>query len=160
MAGEVKLTIQLLGAKRLARVFERAPLAARQRVAVAVRQTAEDVAAGARMRVPVRTGELQRTIRTVATPSPFRWKVSAGFGTLKRRSRSRTTKRRRPTAPMLGPVSPGVYAMVVEFGSQSGRARQPARPYMFPALEAATPHHFSRVREALRTSTEDAARVA
>jgi hypothetical protein len=151
--------MQILGAKRLVRAFERADIEARRRVALAVQQTAEDVAEGARMRVPVRTGELQRTIRTVPTPNPFRWLISAGFGTLKRRSRSRTTKRRRPTAPQLGPVAPGVYAMVVEFGSQSGRARQPAQPYMFPALEAAHARHVNRLKAALYGGLVAAERV-
>lgn len=160
MAGRVGLAMEILGAKRLMRVFSNASLEARQRVAHAVKVTAEEVAQGARLRVPKRTGELMRTIRTVPTSSPFRWLVSAGFGSLKRRSRSRTTKRRRPTAIQLGPVAPGIYAMVVEFGSQAGRARQPAQPFMFPAIAAARPHHIARVRQALIETTNVAARTA
>lgn len=160
MAGRVGLALEIQGAKRLMRAFTNADLAARQRVAQAVRITAEEVAASARLRVPKRTGELMRTIRTVPTSSPFRWIVSAGFGSLKRRSRGRTTKRRRPTAVQLGPVAPGIYAMVVEFGSQAGRARQPAQPFMFPALQASRPRHIARIRQALMDSTNAAARTA
>lgn len=162
MAGELKLTFQIMGAKRLVRVFERADLEARARVAAALRVTAEEVAQGARMRVPVRTGELWRTIRATPTSSPFRWIVSAGFGTLKRRSRrkSTSTRRRRPVARMLGPIEPGIYAMVVEFGSQSGRAKQPAQPYMYPALVASRERHIARITTALNGAAEVAARAA
>lgn len=161
MAGDIRLAVEIIGAKRLQAAISRASLEARARVAKAVQVTAEEVAQSARLRVPVRTGELRNTIRTVPTPDPFSWIVSAGFGSLKRRSRrTRTTKRRRPTARQLGPVPPGVYAMVVEFGSRSGRAIQPARPYLFPALQASRIAHLNRLRQALIEATVIAGRAA
>lgn len=157
MAGSIKIAIQVLGARQITRALDRATPEVRARVAEAIRVTATEVAADARSRVPVRTGELRNTIR--AEPgdrSPLVWFVKAGYGSLKRRRRAgkSTAKRRKPQVRAIGPIEPGIYAMVVEFGSQSGRARQPARPYLFPALESARDRHVARVRRALFDATQ------
>ena len=162
MAGDLKLSMQILGAQRLKRAFETASLETRREVALAVQYTAEEVAQSARLRVPVRTGELRGTIRAEPGNSPFVWFVKAGYGTLKRSSRrsSTSTRTRRPRVRMLGPTEAGIYAMVVEFGSQTGRAKQRAQPYLFPALEASRLRHLQRLRGAIDGGFAAAARTA
>jgi HK97 gp10 family phage protein len=162
VAGSVKVFVQVRGVRETQRALERAHADIRARVSKAVEETAREVVAGARSRVPVKTGELRNTIR--AEPSaknPFFWVVKAGYGTLKRRrrgGRAGSGGRRRPRVTAIGPVEPGIYAMVVEFGSHGGRAKQPAQPFMYPALDAARPGHVARMTRVLKEACNAANR--
>lgn len=160
MPGGIKMAMHIVGARRIERALFTASIEARQRVAFAIKVTAEEVQHGAQMRVPIRTGELKSTIRAEPGNSPFHWFVKAGYGTLKRRSRRTRTTKRRPKARVAGPTESGIYAMVVEFGSQGGRAAQPAQPYMFPALEASRSRHIDRLHAALDGAMNATERVA
>jgi hypothetical protein len=158
----IKIAMQLLGTRELYRTLDRASAETRKRVATAVAFTAQEVALGAKARVPQRTGELRDTIRAEPTTNPFVWFVKAGYGRLRRRSRATTTLGRRVSkarrARAVPIISRGAYAMVVEFGSHGGRARQPAQPFMFPALEASHSRHVARIARAMDDGAKAATR--
>ena len=141
--------MQVYGTRQLWRTLDRASAEMRRRVATAVAFTAQEVANGARARVPKDTGELASTIRAEPTTNPFVWFVKAGYGNLPRRRRAAAAgsgTRRRPRVTRV--EQPGAYAAVVEFGS---RARNiPAQPFMFPALEASHGRHVARIARAMQ----------
>lgn len=167
MAGRVRVWVEVRGVRQVQRALERAHADIRARVAKAVQQSAQEVLAGARSRVPVRTGELRSTLRVEASAkNPFYWNVRAGFGSHPRRQsgRSKSWKgggRRRARAVPIGAADTrsGIYAAVVEFGARSGRAKQPAQPYLFPALEAARAGHLERMKRVLKEACDAAGRT-
>lgn len=128
-----------------------------ERLRAVVRESATAAVAGAKSRVPVLSGELAGTIRADYTKDGLVAFVKAGFGTLKRRSRAKVGSKRRgrARAKQLGPIEPGIYAMVVEFGSTT----QPAQPYLFPAIEAVRPGHLARAEKALHDAVAAADRA-
>jgi hypothetical protein len=159
MAG-LQAAIQIRGVREFMRTLDRADAAIKQRVARAVAFTAQEVANGARARVSIRTGELRNTIRAEPTTSPMRWVVAAGFGRMRRRRRSRagSSKKRRVRVTAIEPR--GVYAAIVEFGSHGGRARQPAQPFLFPAVHASQSRHAARIARAMNEGAAAASRGA
>lgn len=92
----------------------------RPRISAALRMGAEEIASGARLRVPVNTGNLRDSIE-VKRGGAGQWKVAAGD--------QRT-----------------FYAAMVEFGT----AHAPAHPYMIPAAEAGKDHVEELVSVVLR----------
>lgn len=154
MARGVRVALRWHGTREFWRALDRADHAIRKRVATATAFTAQEVAGTARSLVPVRTGELRSTIRETPTASPFVWMVTAGLGRLRRRRRGTATKRRRARVAVVV-EAPGAYAAIVEFGAH-GRARQPAQPFLFPALNASYSRHLARLARAW----QDGARIA
>lgn len=153
----IETVIEVRRVREVKRALDRATDDIKRRVQEATRQTALEVAADARSRVPVRTGELRNTIRAEpGDKSPYVWFVKAGFGKLKRPKgrASRVGTRRRPKVTAIG--SPGIYAAVIEFGSST----KPARPFMFPALEAARSGHIARVSRAIKQACDAAGNTA
>jgi HK97 gp10 family phage protein len=141
----MKLYLTMTGVPELRRAFANVTPEIERGLAGAVRETAIVVVAGAKSRVPVRSGELRDTIRADFTGNGLVAFIKAGYGTLRRRSRrgsssaryAKHSRRRRAAQD-----APGIYAMVVEFGS----TKQPAHPFMFPALESARPGCSRRAR--------------
>jgi hypothetical protein len=144
----MKVTTEVLGIPNVRTALRVLQPETQKRLSMEVRVTAARVVAGAKARVHVRSGELKDTIRGDSSSDGLVAFVKAGYGTLKRRSRAKvgSKRRRRGSAKRLGPVEPGIYAMVEEFGSQTNQAH----PYMFPALEAERQDHISRSDRALK----------
>lgn len=153
----MKVTTEVLGVPNVRTALRVLQPETQKRLAGEVETTANRVVAGAKGRVPVLSGELEGTIRHDTSKDGLVAFVKAGYGSLKRRSRAKVgSKRRRQRAKQLGPVEPGIYAMVVEFGGQ-GRE---AQPYLFPALEQERAGHVSRADAALRGAVQAAERAS
>lgn len=131
----------------------------RRLVKDAVIATADAVANDARALVPISSGrlsrkqkgrpgpgELRNTIRVEPSTQPDALVayVKAGTGTLRRRSRSKTGKRRVVTAT---PPALGVYAMAVEYGTPHRGV--PAQPYLRPSMDKNRAAHIERVKAAV-----------
>ena len=144
----MKLYVSMTGVPELRRAFSELTPEIERALKVAVAQTANIVELGAMSRVPVLTGELRDTIRTEYAKGGLVAFIKAGYGTLRRRSRSKTGKRRRGKSPQ----APGIYAMVVEFGGKN----RPAHPFLFPALESARPGFEARALGALEPAIQRA----
>jgi hypothetical protein len=142
-----KFSLSVEGAERVVMALKLADEDIGRRVRVTVARTKDHIVAGAKSRVPKRTHELEGTIRGETTPSGLIALIKAGYGQLKRRSRSKTTGRRRRSKQQ-GPVEPGIYAMVVEWGD--ARNNKPAEPYFFPAVDERLPEHSAEIAEDLR----------
>jgi hypothetical protein len=146
-SGGIRVAFEVHGRRELWRTLDRASDEIRKRVATAVAFTAQEVALGARARVPKRSGELADTIRAEPSTNPFVWFVKAGYGKLpRRRTRAGSGGRRRPRVTRV--EAPGVYAAVVEYGSQAKNI--PAQPFMYPALEASYSRHVARLARAMQ----------
>lgn len=131
----------------------------RKRVATENERTGGRVVRNAKSRVAHRTGELADTIRYEAEPGTdgLVGFARAGYGSLKRRTRQKPgirygKKGKRKRLVQVGPVEPGIYAMVHEFGDP--KRNKPARPYMFPAVEAERAGHRERVAAALQGAVD------
>lgn len=141
-----------------------------QRLKGAVRETTEEIRAGAMARVPVSgpdsrkaknrpgPGELRNTIRAEYSGEGFTGFVKAGYGKLLRSSRAsapttagqaRRQRKLRAKARKRSLASQrlGAYAMVVEYGSP--REGKEPQPFMRPAREAAVPRHRARLEKAI-----------
>lgn len=154
----MKITTRVDGIREVSTALRVLQPETQKRLRVEVATTAKEVVAGAKQRVHVRSSELKDTIRDDKSKDGLVAFVKAGYGSLKRRSRAKVggkggNKRRR--SKQLGPVEPGIYAMVEEFGSQT----RPAHPYLFPALEAARPGHIARAERALKGAVAAADRA-
>lgn len=134
------------GVVRVRTALKLASTDAGARVRKEIARATKAVEAGAIARVPVRTSELKDTIRSDLSRDGLTGLVKAGFGQLKRRSRS-TGKRRRKSRVQMGPIEPGIYAMVVEFGDKN--RNKPAEPYFFPAFDAEKPALVEGIRSAI-----------
>jgi hypothetical protein len=141
------MSVKVTGARQVSTAFSRLDYDLQRRLQEAIRETTEAVAAGARRRVPVLTGELRDTIRTEYTPQGNVGLVKAGFGKLRRRSRAtgKTRRRRAPAAQ-----GAGVYAMVIEYGSPHRGVA--ARPFLRPALWAERNRHQGRITGAINAA--------
>jgi hypothetical protein len=147
-----KFIVSIDGVRKVTRALQLMNTETKARCRTEVQASVSEAVAQAKGRVPRRTDELADTIRGVMAngDSPVGW-LQAGFGSLKRRSRSRTVKgqvRARQKAKQQGPIEPGIYAMVVEFGD--ALRNKPAEPYINPAVEATRPHHEARIATALK----------
>jgi len=147
-----KITLVIEGVERAVTALKLANENIGGRVRMTVRRTEEIVLAGAKARVAKRSGELAATIRGEVIGDGLIAIVKAGYGSLKRRSRSKSGKRRRSRAPQLGPTEPGIYAMVEEYGDQ--RNNKQAHPYMYPAVDARLPDHIAEIALDLRAGSE------
>lgn len=150
----MKITTRVDGIREVSTALRMLQPETQKRLRIEVATTAREVVAGAKQRVHVRSSELKDTIRDDKSKDGLVSFVKAGYGSLKRRSRAKVGSKRR-RSKQLGPVEPGIYAMVEEFGSQT----RPAHPYLFPALEAARPGHIARARRALRGAVAAADRA-
>ena len=119
----------------------------RARVVVVVARSTKAVEAGAKARVAHRTDELANTIRSEISSDGLIGFVEAGFGSLKRSRGKRGRNIASLRGSQQGPVAPGIYAAVVEFGD--AKNNKPAEPYMFPAFDAEKPEFAAGVRAAL-----------
>lgn len=150
----MKITTSVTGIREVANAIHILDPEVQKRLRVVVDQSARETVAGAKSRVPVRSHELQNTIRYDKSSDGLVAFVKAGYGTLKRRSRAKTSSKRRRRAQKLGPIEPGIYAMVEEFGSQTHEAH----PYLFPSLEQVRPGHVARADHALHDAVAVAER--
>lgn len=132
----------------------------RSRLKAVVGYSGRQMVSVAKANVHVDSGELRDTIRVDFSADGMSAFPKVGYGSLKRGRRrgkgTSTRTRRRRRAQLLGPVEPGIYAMVVEFGSKT----RPAHPFFFPALESITPGHIKRANDALKGAVDAAAAKA
>jgi hypothetical protein len=137
----------------------------RKNVSAAVRRGTKAVAQGAISRVPVRSSELQGTIRDEYSKDGMVGFVKAGYGKLLRRSRSVSEERRanlkarrraekqkkaKGSKNAMNQLDLGVYAPVVERGDR--RRNKPAKPFLHPSLRAERPRIQSDMKHALNTA--------
>lgn len=141
------ILVTLDGVRQVQRSLQLLDSGTRARCIKAVDASADEAVQEAEARVPRLTEELARTIRKKTLPDGLTAFLQVGFGTLKRRSRSKLGRKSR-RKPKLGPIEPGIYAMVVEFGDAA--RNKPAEPYMVPAIEVTRPHHQARIAAALQ----------
>lgn len=149
----IKVTATVEGVARVTRALRLRQQKVRAGVQRVVAESTAATVAGARARVPVDSGELQRTIRGDILPNGLVAFVRAGFGKLPRRIRGkskRSQQLREWRRMQQGPQTQGVYAMVIEYGAKN----KPAQPYMRPALQAVRPGHLTKMRAALRKGVE------
>lgn len=142
-----KFNLVVEGVERAVVAFKLANEDIGRRVRARVAMTTSRVVAGAKSRVHKRSGELAGTIRGELLAGGLVGLAKVGYGTLKRRSRSVAGGKRRRSR-VQGPVQPGIYAMVVEYGDQ--RNNKPAEPFMYPAADAELPGYHEGLREDLR----------
>lgn len=121
------------------------------RVRIRIADTGRRIVSEAKARVHKISGELEGTIRDEIVSDGLAVIIKVGYGTLKRKSRSKTGKRRKGVT-QLGPVEPGIYAMVVEFGDKNRNAE----PYFFPAVDSHLPEHNAGIERDLRGAVSDA----
>lgn len=151
----MKLYITMTGLPELRRAFDNVTPEIERALAREVRTTTLEVVDGAKSRVPVLSGELRDTIRADFSANGLFGFIKAGYGNLRRRTHAKIDSKRRRRRKAAD-TSPGVYAMVVEFGS----TKQAAQPYMFPALEAARAGFESRAEAALEPALQRAVQSA
>lgn len=152
----MRLYIKVTGAEALSRAFGNVTPEIEKALREVVRASTIEVANGARQRVHVKSGEVKSTIREEFSQNGLVGFVRVGYGTLKRRSRSKVKRRRSVRTP--DSQAPGVYAMVLEFGSK--HQNRPPHPFLFPALDAARPNFERRAQEALEPALQEAVRAA
>jgi hypothetical protein len=152
----VKVTTSVTGIREVSIALRVLQPETQTRLRIVVADSARHVVAGAKQRVHVLSHELQNTIREDKSADGLVAFVKAGYGSLKRRSRAKVGSKRRKRAKQLGPIEPGIYAMVEEFGSTT----HPAHPYLFPAIEAERPSHIARADAALRGAVAVADRTS
>lgn len=150
------MSVKVTGARQVATAFSKLDYELQRRLRDAIRESTEAVARGARARVHVRTGELKSTIRTEYSPEGHVGFVKAGFGKLRRRSRSTGKRRRVRTAKTT--TGTGAYAMVVEYGSPHRGVA--ARPYLRPAFHAERSRHRARIEAAVNAAASSVAQRA
>jgi hypothetical protein len=152
----LKILATLDGVRRVQRSLQLLDAETRTRAAGAVDASVDEAVHEAQSRVPRRTEELARTIRKSKSKDGLAAWLQVGFGSLRRRSRSKGLRKSRRRARQLGPVEPGIYAMVVEFGD--AKRNKPAEPYIVPAIEVVRPHHQARIAAALKGAASAAER--
>lgn len=133
-----KITTILEGVPRFVRQLQLADVATRERTIAAVKRGTQRVAAAARSRAPVKSGEMASTIRDEYSKDGLVGFVKVGFGKLPRRSRASTiakqqklAKKRRARGTRAGK---GSYAPVVERGDP--RRHHRPHPFVMPAFNA------------------------
>jgi Bacteriophage protein of unknown function (DUF646). len=148
-----KVTTLLEGVPQLVRALRMTDEATRKHTVAAIERGTKRVTAGAKARVPKRSGELAYTIRDEYSKDGMVGYVKAGYGTLPRsrssrgmgaksranalarREQRRLTTRLAPTSKKaLATADLGIYGPVVEHGDR--RRHKPAHPYMVPAFQA------------------------
>lgn len=152
------ITAQLIGFDKAAKRLLMLNPAISARVVPVIRESTEQMKAIALGLVPRKSGELAATLRTRFSAKGFVGYLDAGYGILPRRKKGVTGKlagiRRRKE--LLNSKTPGVYAPVVEFGSQ----RSKPSPFMIPALEQVRGKHAERITDAIKQGIEDIARTS
>lgn len=144
----MKVTVKVTGDRAIIGSLSMLDMAGRNRLEKAVDTSSAKILAGAQARVPRRSGELAKTLRRKVSSSKLSATIMAGYGELARKGKARVA-RARGVAVNEGA---GVYAPVVEFGSQ----RSPAEPFLFPALEAEKPSFIAVCGDALKGAVNDA----
>lgn len=144
----MKVTVKVTGDKAILGSLSLLNVAGRRRLERQVDKSSAAIEAGAKARVPKRTGELEKTIRRKVSRSGMSAAVMAGYGELARKGKAKGARSRGQKVN----DGKGVYAPVVEFGSQTN----PAEPFMFPALEAEKPSFIAGCNDALKGAVADA----
>lgn len=146
------VALRVTGAQLVRRALALLGTGTRDRVMGVIRDGVRRAEQEAKSRVPVDSGELRATIRTEMSADGMTGFLQAGYGTLRRRSRSTGKRKARRRVPTLENTLPGVYAMVIEFGDP--RRNRAPHPYIVPAIEAVRPI----VRAAVEAAVQDAVR--
>ena len=152
------MSATIKGVQNISRAFQMLNDETRLRARVAVAESLEEAKGEALARVHRDSGELAATIRVEmyadSTGVQPAGALEVGYGSLRRRSRSKGKRKRTRGSPSLQNTQPGVYAMVEEFGDAK-RNHEP-HPFIVPAIEATRPHHLARMAAALAGAVAEA----
>jgi hypothetical protein len=148
----MKVTVKITGDRAILGSLSMLDLAGRGRLERQVDTSSARILEGAQERVPKRTMELYKTLRRKIARSGLSATIMAGYGELARKGKAAGARSR----GLKVNEGKGVYAPVVEFGSQ----KSPAEPFLFPSLEAEKPAFIAGCGVALRGAVADAEKSA
>lgn len=158
----------ILGLDRLNRKFRRLPDLARQEIAAAMEQSANDVVALAKSLVPVKSGNLQRSIGWTWGDAP---EGSMVLGTVREKGRGKgnmaITIYAGDQTTLVGSRNQFQLARLIEFGTSPHENRgkfagsdhpgTQAQPFFYPAWRAGRRRARGRVTRAITRSAKRAA---
>lgn len=139
-----QLTVQVTGTRGVVAMFDKFYYKGRVAIEAEVDTALSNIEASAKRRVPKRSGELWSTIRKERAKGSLFGSVMAGYGTIRRRSGSKSARRSSKNQQQKG-----IYAAVVEFGSKDPERPRKPRPYLYPAFRMEKTPFDNRLRAAL-----------